>query len=316
MVTPRRDDVAALLRRRVLAGLRTGALARGARLPSTRELSGRLDVDPRVVLAAYRDLAEENLVELRTRSGIFVAADAPLGGRPGAPAESWLVDVLAEGVRREVPATELVEWLRRAVETVRLRAAVVAATTDQREGIAAELRADFGLDADVAGPAALDDAAALPPELGRADVLVTTEALEPRLRPIAERLGTPLVLAAVRPDLVGDEWRRLLQQTVWVVVRDRRFGDLVREYVRAVAAAAELRILEVGQDDVGAIPEDAPVYVTRSARDALGDRRVPGRLLPTARTLSPESSRELLAVVVRANLAAAAPHEGGDAWRR
>lgn len=313
MVIPRRADVATLLRRRVLAGLRTGALEPGARLPSTRELSGRLDVDPRVVLAAYRDLADEGLVELRPRSGIYVAADAPRAERGAAPAESWLVDVLAEGVRREVPVPALAGWLRRATATVRLRAVVVAATADQRDGIAAELRGEFGLEADVVAPEALADPASIPPELERADVLVTTEALASAVRALGERLGVPVVLAAVRPDLVGDEWQRLLRQPVWVVVRDPRFGELVREFILRIAPAAELRVVQAGHDDVAAIPADAPVYVTRSAREQLGDRALPGRPLPSARTLAPQSSRELLALVVRANLGAAAGRTEDDA---
>ena len=304
-MTRRRDDVIALLRRRVLTGVRAGALVQGDRLPSARELSMRLDVDPRVVLAAYRALAEEGLVELRPRSGIYVAARAGGVGASGAPAEAWMVDVLAEAVRREVPATELAEWLRRAVETLRLRAVVVAATTDQSEGIAGELRGDYGLEVDRVDPARLVDEPP-PAELRRADLVVTTEALLDHVRPVAERLAKPVILAAVRPDLVGDEWRRLLARPVYVVVADQRFADLVRDYLHGVAEASRVHTLVAGSDDVDAVPEDAAVYVTRSARERLAGRRVPGRLVPTARIFSPESAHQILSHMVHANLRAAA----------
>ena len=310
-MTRRRDDVIALLRRRVLTGVRAGALVQGDRLPSARELSLRLDVDPRVVLAAYRVLAAEGLVELRPRSGIYVAAQAGSVGASGAPAEAWMVDVLAEAVRREVPATELAEWLRRAVETLRLRAVVVAATTDQSEGIAGELRGDYGLEVERVDPARLADEPP-PPELRRADLVVTTEALLDQVRPVGARLARPVILAAVRPDLVGDERRRLLAQPVYVIVADQRFADLVRDYLHGVAETSRVHTLLAGSDDVDAVPEDAAVYVTRSARERLAGRRVPGRLVPTARIFSPESVHQILSLMVHANLRAAAARAAAD----
>jgi hypothetical protein len=218
--------------------------------------------------------------------------------------------VVAESIGREVPATELAEWLRRAVETLRLRAAVVAPTTDQREGIAGELREDFGLDVERVDPARLAGAAAPPAELRRADLVVATTSMAGLVHPLAARLGKPVVMATVRPDLVGEEWRRLLAQPVYLVVADRRFAERVRDYLRGAAVPGRVHALVAGADDVEAIPEDAPVYVTRSARERLAGRRVPGRLVPTARVFSPDSTREILTLMVHANLRAAAARAG------
>jgi DNA-binding transcriptional regulator YhcF (GntR family) len=305
----RRADIVDVLRRRIVAGLRAGTLLPGDRLPSTRDVGARLDADPRVVLAAYRELAGEQLVELRERSGIYVAArDA--GGPVGQPAAAWLVDVLASGVAREVPAPDLAEWLRRAVETVRLRAAVVARTTDQLEGIAGELRALYGIEAAGVEAERVGAGSRLPAELRRADLLVTTEALEARLRPVAAELGRPLVVATVRPDLVGDEWRRLLAGPVHVVVADPRFADLVAAWLDAAVRPghpdARLRVLVAGRDDLSAIPPDGAVYVTRSARDRLGGVPLPGVAVPSARIFSPDCTRTILELMVRENLRAAA----------
>ena len=305
----RRADIVEVLRRRIVAGLRAGTLLPGDRLPSTRDVGQRLQADPRVVLAAYRELAAEHLVELRARSGIYVAArDA--GGPLGQPAAAWLVDVLASGIAREVPALDLAEWLRRAVDTLRLRAAVVARTTDQLEGIAGELRALYGIEAACVEEERIVAGTRLPSDVRRADLLVTTELLEARVRPVADALGRPLVVAAVRPDLVGEEWRRLLGRPVHVVVADPRFARLVQEWVdesiRPRHPEATLRVLVAGRDDLGVIPPDGAVYVTRSARERLGGAALPGVALPSARIFSPDCTRTILDLVVRANLRAAA----------
>lgn len=305
----RRADIVDVLRRRLTAGVRAGTLLPGDRLPSTRDVGARLRADPRVVLAAYRELAAEGLVELRARSGIYVAereTDGPLGQ----PAPAWLVEVLASGISREVPAPDLAEWLRRSVETVRLNAAVVARTTDQLEGIAGELRALYGIEAHCVEEQRIVAGTRLPSDLRRADLLVTTEALEERLRPLAATLNRPLVVATIRPDLVGDEWRRLLARPVHVVVADPRFAELAEafldETVRRKFRDAQVHVLVVGRDDVARLPEDGAVYVTRSARERLNGAPLPGVPVPPARTFSPEVTRTILGLMVRENLRASA----------
>ena len=71
-----------VLRQRIAGGLQRGAMQPGDRLPPTRELSADLAADPRVVSAAYRTLADEGLVEIRPRAGVFVA-DSQSCGRDG-----------------------------------------------------------------------------------------------------------------------------------------------------------------------------------------------------------------------------------------
>ena len=68
-----REGIAEVLRGRILRGLHSRSLASGDRLPSARELGAEFDIDHRVVLAAYRELASEGLIELRQRGGIYVA---------------------------------------------------------------------------------------------------------------------------------------------------------------------------------------------------------------------------------------------------
>jgi GntR family transcriptional regulator/MocR family aminotransferase len=59
-----------------------GRLQTGARLPATRFLAAELGVSRTSVLAAYDQLASEGFLELRHRSGVFVAADLPIAPAP------------------------------------------------------------------------------------------------------------------------------------------------------------------------------------------------------------------------------------------
>lgn len=302
----RPPEIADTLRRRMLAGMRTGVLTRGDRLPSTRDLARQLAADPRAILAAYRLLELEGLVEMRPRSGIYVGGRA--GASPTAPglAESWLVDLFAQGIGRDIPAPELAEWLQRSIETLRLRVVVIAPTIDQREGLCRELRADFGLEATGLEPGMLaPDDARVPIEVRRADFFVATGDATAPVRAIAEGQGKPVVTISVRPDLVGPEWRTLLQQPSYAVVVDPKFASYLQRYF-SNAGVTNLRTIVLGVDDLASIPADAPTYVTRAARAQLGETVVPGRLIPTVRTLSPDSTKEVLAIIVRANLAVVA----------
>ena len=300
-------EIADTLRRRMLAGIRSGVLARGDRLPSTRDLARQLSADPRAILAAYRTLEGEGLVEMRPRSGIYVAGRP--GAGPAAPglAEPWLVDLFAQGIGRDIAAPDLAEWLRRSIETLRMRVVVIAPTIDQREGLCRELRADFGLEATGLEPRMLaPDDSRVPIEVRRADFLLATSDVAAPVRSFAQAQGKRVVTISIRPDLIGPEWRTLLQEPSYAVVMDPLFGGYLQQYFNQAAGATNLRTIVLGVDDLASIPEDAPTYVTRAARAQLGDTPVPGRLIPTARTLSPDTTKEVLEIIVRSNLAVVA----------
>ena len=320
IVTERRYEIAEVLRRRVLRGLHAGTLQRGDRLPSARELEEEFDADVRLILDAYRELVAEGLVELRPRGGIYVAAEPAAGEQRlvPTPAEGWIVDVLVQGISREVPLVELGDWMHHAVGTLRLRAAAIASTPDQVAGLCRELHDDYGLEAagvlvadlpavpDAHEPAGDggDDDGALPAAVRRADLLLTTAANGALVRRLAERLGKQCIVAAIRPDLIEGEWRLLLKRPVYVVVRDERFLALLHRFFADTPGAENLRPLVIGRDDLGAIPEGAPTYVTRSAAESLGDTVIRGQILPAARLFSAETVREIVTFVVRANLGA------------
>lgn len=299
----RRVEVADILRGRLLRGLHAGTIQRGERLPSARDLREEFGVDHRIILDAYRELEREGLVELRARGGIYVSPTFTLGPVP-LPSQPWMVDFLTQSVAREIPLTELHEWLRRAVETRRLRVAAIQSTGDTIDGLVRELRDDYGLDASGLHVDVLADPAQPPRELLVADLVITTVGLDEQVRPAAERHRKPLIVADIRSDLIGGEWRLLLRRPVYVVVRDEGFVALLERYFADVPGRENIRTVVLGRDSLDVIPEGAPVYITRSARGAIGTMQIRGRLLPVARILSSRTSREIVDFIVRANLRA------------
>lgn len=297
-----REQVAAKLRKPILRGLRSGTLEPGHRLPSAREAGEEFDADHRAVLAAYKLLAAEGLVELRERSGIYVSRrGAALRPTPGV---DWLVDLLVQGLMREVPIVELSTWIQRAIGTRRLRAVVIDSTRDRVAGIVRELREDFGLDATGIRVAELSE----PNEqrladLAGADLLVTTNAQAGMVRALGRRVGVDVIVAQFGPDLLGGDWRALLRNPLYLLVSDESSVETVRRSFAALPdAATNLHVMVVGRDDVAGIPKEAAVYVSRGAADALGGAPVGGHQVPRARGFSWKSAREVIEHIVHANL--------------
>ena len=82
------------LRDRILSALHLGLLQPGDRLPSIRALWREMGVDHRVVAQAYRILEDEGLVEVRGRSGVYLAPQDQLGGEVLAETARWMAGVL------------------------------------------------------------------------------------------------------------------------------------------------------------------------------------------------------------------------------
>lgn len=299
-----RELIVDTIRRRVLRGIQAGALRAGDRLPSARELAGEFAVDYRIVIAAYKEIAAEGLVDLRPRGGVYVAA-RPAGahGIPPLP-EAWLAEVLTQGLAREIPGAELHEWLRRCTETLRLRAVVVTTTEDQVLGLCRELRDDFGFESEGMTVEQVRAAGAPPLPLRRADLLVTTPGEEAAVRALGSELRKPVIVIEVRADLVIGEWALLLRRPVYAVVASVEFGEMLRKFFAGVAGVENLRILVLGRDDLATIPADAPTYVTQQVRRELRDTVIRGRILPAARTISSDSAREIFGFIVRSNIEA------------
>ena len=70
------DDVPPFeqLRRQVVDGVASGALAPGTRMPTVRALAAELDLAVNTVAKAYRVLEADHVIETRGRAGTFIAA--------------------------------------------------------------------------------------------------------------------------------------------------------------------------------------------------------------------------------------------------
>lgn len=308
-MAPRTSVVVEALRERIFSGVHLGALREGDRLPTVRDLARELGVDPRTVLAAYRQLDAEGLVELRARSGAYVATGVrPAGERlPGTA--TWMVDVLVQALARGIPAGAFVERFRRVLSDRRLRAACLECNLDQLAALRAELSTDYGLETEAVNTFDLA-ADPLPAGLARADLLVTTRFHLGEVRRVARRLGKPWVALPIRSDLFAAIAGGLPAGPVYVVVSDPRFEAKLRRVFADAAGAANLRPLLYGRDDVAAIPPGAPVYVTLPARERLATspRAAPllARAVTLVRVIAPHGAAELVELIVRTNLAAAA----------
>ena len=239
------------------------------------------------------------------------------------------MDVLAQALDRDIPVPAFPEHARHAVERLRLRAACVECNTDQQVWLSRELAEDYGVEAvgvelDIAAAALADlstddaspaaDASAvvrfLPPELRRADLLVTTPAHAPVVQSLAERAGKACVVATQRADLSAELERLLAAGPVYFVGTDPRFAAKLRALFSTWAHPEHVRPVILGAADPGAIPAGAPAYVMRTARDRLGGVPPQARVLSTLRALSRETRAQLLRYLVRANLHASAASAG------
>jgi DNA-binding transcriptional regulator YhcF (GntR family) len=304
MPVHRRDQITETMRQRVLSGLQLGLLAHGDRLPSVRALSEEFVVNARVVLAAYRELEEDGLVEVRDRSGIYVPPPDALG--PGAPAQQrdWLIECLVDGLAHDIPAPGLSGYVERALASARLRAVVVDGTQDQLWSMTDELARDYGVEAIGVDLDEFRPDGADPEKLSGADLVVTTAFHTREAQAIARRLGVPMYRVAMCTDLFAEVARLLEQEPVYFVVADPRFAARLRRLFDPGAGASRLAVLVHGRDDLDQIPPGAPLCITRLARRRMRGSPLLARGLPESRVFTPESARELMTFVVRANLAA------------
>src|SRR4051812_21764189 len=125
MARTSRDAVTDALRDRIVSGMHVGRYVGGERLPPSRALAAEYGVNERVILAALRMLHVEGFITLKPRSGAYIVPPHPSRGESLPDLGAWLVRILVEARARGLPPREVSHYIRRSLETRRLRAACV-----------------------------------------------------------------------------------------------------------------------------------------------------------------------------------------------
>ncbi|MGI8619443.1 MAG: GntR family transcriptional regulator [Gemmatimonadaceae bacterium] len=291
-----------VLRDRIRDATGMGALAAGDRLPGMRALAADMQVDPRLIAAALRQLQQEGLIEVRPRSGAYVAATQAASSTAPALSREWTVEIVSQAVERGVAADRVSAALESLTATDKLRAAVIATTSDQAVGIVRELQENYGIPSAAIFPEQLAGGR-LPPALKRAQLMVTTGDLKAPMTSLSAALHKPLIIVRVRPDLLSDEWISFMKGRVYVIVADPRFRAVLRDALKPVPGSGNVTIVLAHGLDLASIPADARTYVTESARRMLGREGLPRRLIRPQRILSSETVRQIVTFLVAHNAA-------------
>lgn len=291
-----RSELIQYLRDQIVGALHVGQLHSGDRLSSIRELADQLGKNPRTVKAAYNALEEERLVEVRGRSGVFVARQEVLAGEMPAEMARWLSGVIAEAWQRRIALPALPELVQRATCRSRVRCALVEEVDDTIVAIRHELETDWGFEVRVLAPGSLVAATDV-------DFFAATNFCAPFARAAAREAGKPLVVLTIHPAMQQAITSRLREGRLTVVAVDARFGERLRiAYAADRADRANFRV--VLADDRAAIARldpDEPILLTRAASQRMPGLRLP-MIHPHSPTLSMETARVLAGIVVRNNL--------------
>lgn len=298
------------IRDRIVSGLHRGRLRGGDRLPSLREMAQETGADHRVVADAYRTLEAEGLVEIRGRSGVYVAEQERVGGLMLSETSRWLASVMAEAWKRGIMSPALPEMIRRCTESGRLRCAFVESNEDHMTAFCAELEPAFGL---ACKPVYLEDTPVYESEsgvdgdylraaLGDVDLVVTTAFHGALIHGLTEGLEKPLVVVSANPEIGYAVERRLREGDLTVVCADARFGERIR-YVYGGDLQDRVHIVLAGDAwAVARLDPSEPVLLTRAARRRLLDDVELPMIVPHSPTLSFGSARELSEMIIRLNL--------------
>jgi hypothetical protein len=130
-----------------------------------------------------------------------------------------------------------------------------------------------------------------------ADLVVTTTFHAHVVRPVADALSKPLVIATANPEMVATVEARLRRGPVTAVLADPAYG----ERLRAFEGGDGIRVVAAGDAEaVAALDPAEPVVATMAALRRLA---TPLRLLvPAGHFVSPISARAIARVLIGANV--------------
>jgi len=201
----RRRNCVERIRKSFYNAVFTGQLRPGDRLPSIRMLSTAVGVNHKLVRRAYHELRAEGLVDVRMRSGVFVAPQKAVGGNLSPDAQLVRM-LLREAWQRGTSATRLGHWLATYFSR-ELRCACIAEAVTA-EPLCGALSYSFGVQAfHFEPPASGDDLSpATVNHINQLDFAVVTPSHARLVR--NARVAVPIAVATVsRAAAHGDDAR-------------------------------------------------------------------------------------------------------------
>ena len=300
------QDLTDRLRDHIIGALHVGTLHSGDRVESIREVARDLDEDPRAVARAYRVLESEGLVEVRGRSGVFVAPQTRFGGGILEETAEWLVGVMSEAWKRRISVLAFPEFVRSCSARATLRCAFVDSCEDVFETFAPELEEEFGLRIhrtwlhQLQNPGGVDG---LPKEIREADLIVTTIFNAATVRALVTELNTPLIILSIHPRVVERVLDYLKNaQSMTLVCVEAKFAERLRlQYRDHMSSPEQLRvILADDRKGLASLDRREPVLISRAAQNRIGNSGLTP-VAPYYPALSPDSAQEIIRFLVRAN---------------
>lgn len=294
-----RDELIRDLRSWLLGELHIGRLEPAAKLPSIRQQARDQGIDHRLMADAYRRLEDEGLVEIRGRSGVYVARRQPARDHDSAEGR-WLTGALAAAWQHNFDAARAARVLDLASSN-RIRCACFESTEDHLDACCTELRQRFGMNVDpvrMLGPGetgALAERARIRRKLGDVQVAVTTAFHAPVVRPLAEAARVPLLVVSLH-DRFRELLRERMQEGMTVVIADPAYADRARHYFSTEIGVGRLRIVLASDPRAATLESGPDVLFTSAALRRLG--RGGNHLLSGLPFFSDEFTARLAALVV------------------
>jgi DNA-binding transcriptional regulator YhcF (GntR family) len=261
-------------------------LPQGARLPSVRELAGRLGIAPMTVAQVYQQLRDAGMVDIRPGLGAFTARATGRGRSEGVRMAAFRADILSLIARAEGLGLSVADLAAMIGALGQGRAARVglelvfaglfeAPTRDYL----AEIRAVLG-PRDRIRPlllAEIERAEAARAACRAADLVLTFVNREAQLRalvPEARVMTLPFLPSRrTRQALAGLDPR----SSVAAVAYFEDYVAVMRPSVREFAPqVADIRVSWIASPDLGAVLAAADAVVYASGAEAVADRLAPG----------------------------------------
>jgi hypothetical protein len=142
-----------------------------------------------------------------------------------------------------------------------------------------------------------------PREVSDADFLVTTAFHAAEVRAAAEAAGKPFALVTVHPEMAGIIERRVRSEGLTVIVADPEYGERFRSVYGGGRAESIRVVLADDRGTIARLDRSRPVLATRAVRLMLPDLDLP-LLLPRYPSISPDSTRDIVELLIRLNMAA------------